>query len=205
MYEHVLRFEQTLGVNFEWVLQVGDFGVWPDPAFSDPATERHGGVGDFHRWLKARRPVPRRTAFIKGNHEDHVWLDKNAREGEILPGLTYIPNGTRIDLITNGQHLAVGGLGGSFSARDYVRPSAQLQGRAKRHYTRDEVDSLMRCGGLDVLLVHEAPAGAYIQKDGFGYESDVDGISDLLVALRPRVCFSGHHRAPVTCEVAGVP
>jgi hypothetical protein len=58
MYEYVLRFEQTLGVNFEWVLQVGDFGVWPDPTFSDPATERHGGVGDFPRWLSARRPVP---------------------------------------------------------------------------------------------------------------------------------------------------
>jgi len=31
MYEDVLAFESALGVRFEWVLHVGDFGVWPDP------------------------------------------------------------------------------------------------------------------------------------------------------------------------------
>lgn len=31
MYDDVLTFEAALGVRFEWVLHVGDFGVWPDP------------------------------------------------------------------------------------------------------------------------------------------------------------------------------
>jgi hypothetical protein len=32
MYEDVLAFEVRLGVRFEWVLHVGDFGVWPEPS-----------------------------------------------------------------------------------------------------------------------------------------------------------------------------
>jgi hypothetical protein len=29
LFEDVLAFEEALGVRFEWVLHVGDFGVWP--------------------------------------------------------------------------------------------------------------------------------------------------------------------------------
>jgi hypothetical protein len=29
LYEDVLALEAALGVRFEWVLHVGDFGVWP--------------------------------------------------------------------------------------------------------------------------------------------------------------------------------
>ncbi len=38
MYEDVLAFETALGVRFEWVLHVGDFGVWPDVNRIDKAT-----------------------------------------------------------------------------------------------------------------------------------------------------------------------
>jgi hypothetical protein len=30
LYEDVLAYESAFGVRFEWVLHVGDFGVWPD-------------------------------------------------------------------------------------------------------------------------------------------------------------------------------
>ena len=67
LYEDVLAFEGSLGVRFEWVLHVGDFGVWPDPNRIDGATKRHDGAGDFPaRWAE-RREAPRRTLFIKGN------------------------------------------------------------------------------------------------------------------------------------------
>jgi hypothetical protein len=29
LFEDVLTFEESLGVRFEWVLHVGDFGMWP--------------------------------------------------------------------------------------------------------------------------------------------------------------------------------
>jgi hypothetical protein len=75
MYDDVLAFENVLGKRFEWVLHVGDFGIWPDPNRIDRATRRHGGAGDFSAWLANRRSAPRRTVFIKGNHEDFRWLD----------------------------------------------------------------------------------------------------------------------------------
>lgn len=94
-----------------WVLHVGDFGVWPDPSRIDGATRKHEGAGDFPAWWAERRLAPRRTVFIKGNHEDFVWLDAQA-DPQVLPGLFYLRNGKRLDL-TDGEHgLVVGGLGG---------------------------------------------------------------------------------------------
>jgi len=89
MYEEVLAFEEALGVRFEWVLHVGDFGVWPDPDRCDRATRRHDGAGDFPVWWAERRAAPRPTLFIKGNHEDFVWLDDQS-DAEVLPGLFYL-------------------------------------------------------------------------------------------------------------------
>ena len=70
LYDDVLAFERSLGLTFDAVLHVGDFGVWPDPARVDRATREHDGAGDFPAWNASARPVPRRTIFIKGNHED---------------------------------------------------------------------------------------------------------------------------------------
>lgn len=92
MYEHLLMFEAAPGVRFAWLLHVGDFGVWPDPARVDGATKRHDGAGDFPAWVAERRAAPRPTLFIKGNHEDFVWLDAQPSP-EVLPGLHYLRNG----------------------------------------------------------------------------------------------------------------
>lgn len=97
LFEDVLAFEGSLGVRFEWVLHVGDFGVWPDPNRIDGATKRHDGAGDFPAWCAERREAPRKTLFIKGNHEDFVWLDAQPNS-EVLPSLFYLRNGSTFDL-----------------------------------------------------------------------------------------------------------
>lgn len=51
MYEDILTFEATLGERFDWVLHVGDFGIWPDPNRIDRASRTHDGAGDFPAWL----------------------------------------------------------------------------------------------------------------------------------------------------------
>jgi ssDNA thymidine ADP-ribosyltransferase, DarT/Calcineurin-like phosphoesterase len=86
LYQDVLAFEASLGVCFDYVLHVGDFGIWPDPNRIDKATRHHDGVGDFPSWLRESRRAPRPTLFIKGNHEDLVWLDAR-QDAEVLPGL----------------------------------------------------------------------------------------------------------------------
>lgn len=92
LFQEVFAFEKSLGVRFAWLLHVGDFGVWPDPSRVDGATRRHDGAGDFPAWWDERRVAPRRTLFIKGNHEDFLWLD--AQPGpEVLSNLFYLRNG----------------------------------------------------------------------------------------------------------------
>ncbi len=205
-YGDVLAFEQTLGAAFDWVLRVGDFGIWPDPARIDRATRNHGGAGGFRDWFAARREVLRRTVFIKGNHEDFEWLE--SRNGsQLLPELVYLRNGCRIDLHGGtDEKISVGGVGGCYGASVYRRDAKALQGYASRHYTHDEVDRLSRLGALDVVLTHDAPAGIQLphRRRGVGYVSEAAGIDVLLSRVRPRVCFFGHHHARVDADIAGV-
>lgn len=206
LYEDVLAFELSLGAAFDWVLHVGDFGIWPDPERIDRATRNHDGAGDFHAWLAAKRSAPRRTVFIKGNHEDFEWLESQTRT-EVLPGLIYLRNGCRMELKGKSDcRVRVGGIGGCYGPSDYSRRSKQLQGYARRHYTHDEVDRLSSSGTLDLLLTHDAPAGIRFphHRRGAGYSSEAAGLDHLLRRVTPLVCFFGHHHARVDAQVAGV-
>jgi hypothetical protein len=48
LYEDVHAFERVLGRTFAHVLQVGDFGVWPDPARVDRSTRFSGALIESH-------------------------------------------------------------------------------------------------------------------------------------------------------------
>ena len=206
LYEDVLAFEESLGARFAWVLHVGDFGIWPDPTRIDGATKRHDGAGDFPTWWSEQRTVPRRTLFIKGNHEDFVWLDEQP-EAEVLPGLFYLRNGLRFDISEGKEILTVGGLGGCFGPSDYQRLSRDLQRYRKRHYTRDEIDALVSGGLVDVLLVHDAPTGVVFDRHrrGAGWASESEGLDDLILGVRPQVCLFGHHHTRLDAAIDGVP
>ncbi len=200
-YDDILAFEAALAVRFAWVLHVGDFGVWPDADRVDRATRDHGGAGDFPTWHAEGRAAPRRTLFIKGNHEDFVWLEKQS--AEVLPNLTYLANGATCDL----GGVTVGGMGGCHGPSNYGRPTRSLQGYAKRHYTREDIDTLIEAGHVDILLTHDAPAGVVFPRHRMGanWASEAAGLDDLVRATRPRVCFFGHHHQRVDGEVDGVP
>jgi predicted phosphodiesterase len=205
LYQDVFAFEASLGVRFDYVLHVGDFGVWPDPSRIDKATRHHDGPGDFSLWLRENRAAPRPTVFIKGNHEDFAWLDAR-HDAELLPGLTYLRNGCTVDIEDQTGTLRVGGVGGCYGPSDYRRRSDRLQGYAKRHYTADEIERLSGSGAVDIVLTHDAPAGVCFERHrrGAGYVSEAAGLDVLLPRVRPRVCFFGHHHTRVDAEVSGV-
>jgi len=205
LYQDVFAFEASLGVRFDYVLHVGDFGVWPDPSRIDKATRHHEGAGDFSAWLKESRGAPRPTVFIKGNHEDFAWLDA-CHDAELLPGLTYLRNGRTVDIQDQTGALRVGGIGGCYGPSDFRRRSDQLQGYAKRHYTLDEIERLSAAGVTDIVLTHDAPAGVRFERHrrGGGYISEAAGLDMLLAQVQPRVCFFGHHHTRVDAEVSGV-
>ena len=212
LYDDVLAFEGSLGMRFDYVLHVGDFGIWPDPNRVDRATRNHDGAGDFPVWFAENRAAPRPTVFIKGNHEDFVWLDKQLEAGrrEILPGLTYLPNGDAIEIGDDCDRILIGGVGGCHGPSNYERRSRDLQGLAKRHFTRDECESLSSRDDVDVLLLHDAPAGVeftWRRKDGSvrrRYKSEAEGLAEAVDRTRPRICFFGHHHTRLDAEIAGV-
>ncbi len=206
MYADILAFEETLSRRFDWVLHVGDFGIWPDPKKVDRATAKHDGAGDFPRWVQEHKSAPRKTLFIKGNHEDFDWLAAQ-RGSEVLPNLHYLRNGHVFEITANGEALGVGGIGGCFGPSNYQRASANLYGSARRHYARDEIEKLFNVGGLDVIMTHDAPAGVRFEralKQG-GFLSEAVGLDELLARTQPRVCFFGHHHVRLDSEVGGVP
>jgi predicted phosphodiesterase len=206
LYQDVLTFEASLGIRFDYVLHVGDFGIWPDPSRVDKATRRHDGAGDFPVWLSENRKAPRPTLFIKGNHEDFVWLDSRPNV-EVLPGLSYLRNGCTVDIRDeDAGAIRIGAVGGCYGPSDYQRRSDQLQGYTKRHYTFDEVERLASCRGVDIVLTHDAPAGVRFERHrrGTGYVSEAAGLDVLVARVRPRVCFFGHHHTRVDAEVEGV-
>jgi hypothetical protein len=212
LYADVLAFEGALGRSFDHVLHVGDLGVWPDPRRIDKATRNHDGAGDFPTWFAQERPVPTPTVFVKGNHEDFDWLEQRRRAGEleILPGLTYLPNGDVLALEHDGDRLRIGGIGGCHGPSDYDRPSSTLKQRARRHFTRDEVERLCSREPIDVLLLHDAPAAVefvWRHKDGSvrrRFSSEAHGHDDAIARIRPRLVLFGHHHTRLDVDVHGV-
>lgn len=208
MYDAVLALEAQVGRRVACVLHVGDFGVWPDPRHLDEATERHGDDGGFRRLL-ARGEVPRRTLFIAGNHEDFDYLQALPSR-EVMRGLEFVRWGEVVTVEDGGESLRVGGVGGCYGASDYRKE--RLSGWARRHYTRADLRRLEAAarGGLDVLLLHEPPAGEATElhaPEGFRVRSwtlSGEGQADLVASVRPRVCFTGHLHARIERNVSGV-
>lgn len=207
LYEIVDALERRAERAVDAVLQVGDFGVWPDPNRLDEATRRHGDRGEFRR-LQALGAVPRPTYFIAGNHEDFAFL--TAADPRALPtGLHFVRWGEVVELVAGGERLRVGGVGGCFGPRDYER--ASLAGAARRHYTRADLDRLARTGtGIDVLLLHEPPAGVVTElhaPPGMSprtWTLKGQGLAELVAQIKPRICFSGHIHARTERRINGV-
>jgi Icc-related predicted phosphoesterase len=208
MFDHVLQFEQQLGVSFDVVLHVGDFGAWPDPGKLDKATVKRDGPGDFAKWVNENKTAPRTTVFIPGNHEDFDYLAKFVRPTEILPGLTYLPSGEVLSFNLGGQTLRIGAVGGCFSPKDYEISSSALKGKARRHFTKDQVERVLRKtadGRLDIIMTHDAPTGVVVPtRKGGKVASPAQGLGDLVKKTKPRLSLFGHHHARVDAEIDGV-
>ena len=201
MVQIVEALEAQLERRFDLVVQVGDFGVWPDPDRVDEATRRHGGAGDFPRWLASKRGMPWPTIFIPGNHEDFDYLVERG-PGELVPNLQFLPwAGT-----TEFAGLKIGGLGGCYSPRAYTMGA--LTGRRRRNYCKDEVRRLSRLGPLDLLLIHDAPAGRFADirpewpRD---WTTHAEGLAELIDATRPKLCLHGHLHGRFERDLGGVP
>ena len=120
--------------------------------------------------------------FVAGNH-DHRWsIEKLLYEDSLLrpivPGVVYDIGGLR-----------VAGLSGVYSPYYYQNPQSHT--KIHRHFSRQDVDSLMRINdGVDIFLSHDIPSGYGIRD---GRDFGVLLLNAMVHNLKPRYYFFGHH------------
>ncbi len=123
------------------IIQVGDFGVWPD---YENAWDRA-----FHEMDRA--PI----YFIDGNHEYHPWFKGIDQPEEIFDGAIYVPRGHVMEL----DGLKIGFLGGASSV-DKSNRSKGIDWFPEEITTQADGDRLLANAGghVDVLVTHSPPA-----------------------------------------------
>lgn len=118
------------------VIQVGDFGIWPN--------EKPRWNGST--WLD--NPI----YFIKGNHEYHPYFAGITEPTELWDRLIYVPNGSILEL--EGQR--IGFLGGGASP-DYRWRTLGLDWFLDENATREEAQLLWDAPQVDALITHVPP------------------------------------------------
>jgi len=161
MYKCVGRFEEKHRVRVVGVLQVGDMGVFPDPARLDQATWKRAkedttelGAADY---VLGKKKASHPTWFVRGNHEDfdflmrrrnvcidpynmihHVFVGpvKISSGGErcVVAGLGDVEDEYRFRMSAGGRRANIGGSRGSGSPTGTARTagSTSVRGSSTR-------------------------------------------------------------------------
>jgi hypothetical protein len=203
-------------------LQAGDLGAFPDHAQLDRATRTWGERdpselafrADFTQRdsqveaLLAETTCP--LVFVRGNHEDHQWLDSLERRAPAADAIFAVDVYQRIFCLKTGMVYTFE----TPSARLHVLgigrigpPSAQSDQQRPIYLQPYERERLQRLGAaqVDVLLTHDGPplllADAAASAPGYGRarRGDVGGLPEIVEALdryRPAYEFFGHYGGP---------
>lgn len=198
------RWQQETGQQLDLILQVGDLGVFPDRTQLDRATRRHSehdptvlgfldGFTTPHSEVAAILDKLRcNLLFVRGNHEDHVWLDTREQraKGCCFPVDAYwriwcLKTGVPYTFHQEDETITILGIG------RIGRPASSK--KAKLHYIQpDEQHRLEQLGDtpVDILLTHDAP-GDRIYPGSGSLE-----IEQALLRHQPRYHFYGHYGGP---------
>lgn len=153
------------GIDFDAIIQVGDFGVYP------------GDMKPLLTWFdKFDIKVP--FYFIDGNHEDHAYLF-SAAENLRANGLDYMWRGTFTDV----GICRIGWMGGALNVdrpQEFDGNNWWLNIPAP-----DEVESFAdkinrSPVGVDLLITHSCPSGIGIKIKGSKSQIVKDGIEEFI-------------------------
>lgn len=203
-FKRCVRWQQETGLQLDLILQVGDLGVFPDRTRLDRATRRHSEhdpavLGFLHGFTT---PLPEvaevlnelrcNLLFVRGNHEDHVWLDAREQQTKscCFPVDTYwrlwcLKTGVPYTFHRGDETITILGIG------RIGRPASSE--KAKTHYIQPyEHHRLERLNDtpVDILLTHDAPRDRVYPGSG--------SLEVQLALLRhhPRYHFFGHYGGP---------
>ena len=86
------HYQQTTGKSIDLIVQCGDMGAFPDKSRMDKATLRHAArdrdeLGFMDDFVHAKLPIAQflerlnlNMLCVRGNHEDHEFLDELERQ-----------------------------------------------------------------------------------------------------------------------------
>ncbi len=204
-----IRWQQETGQQLDLLLQVGDLGVFPDRTRLDRATRRHSqhhpAVFDFQDFFMAEHPrvttlleaLRCPLLFVRGNHEDHGWLDTREQRFPIpcFPVDAYLrlwclKTGVPYTFQCGEETITILGIG-------RIGQPASSE-RTKPHYIQPYEQQLLEHLSdmpVDVLLTHDAP------RDRFYPGSGSLEIAQALQRHQPQYHFFGHYGGPLKQHV----
>ena len=204
------RWQRETGERIDLILQAGDLGAFPDKSRLDSATLRYAErdpseLGFLEYFTTARPEVEAVLAkircdlvFVRGNHEDHEWLDRLERQTEAprfavdpYRRLWCLKTGVPFAFQAGDEQITILGIGRigapAFSTRQkptYIQP-----------YERARLDQLGE-GAFDVLLTHDSA------RDQIYPGSGIEKIEALIDLYQPRYHFFGHYDRLVVNQTA---
>lgn len=168
MHDLLMQWCQKSGQSFSFVLQVGDFEPHRHEEDLDTmaAPAKYRALGDFPKYHQELRFFPWPTYFIGGNHEPYGYLDSMPQGGELVNNLWYLG---RVGTATVGT-MKVGGLSGIFLEKFYEKrpPITEIETISNKSYIgflEEEVAQALDWGNVDILLLHDWPAGIIAPAD----------------------------------------
>lgn len=207
-------WERRSGRAIDLVLQVGDFEAHRDEAdlATMAAPAKYRKLGDFAAFYSGPARMPWPLYFIGGNHEPYGYLD-TVGAGALTKNVNYMG---RVGVLERGG-LRIAGLSAIFRpelltvARPGPEEIGQRSNKAYIGFTETEVDAVLALERVDVLLLHDWPAGLVRAEEmpamraraaRLGYDEIGNDYARLVIeALRPRLVLCGHmhtrHRATI--------
>lgn len=205
------RWQQETGQQLDLLLQVGDLGVFPEMKHLDRSTRRHSTATEagldflrhFIRYEPAVAALLQETScpllFVRGNHEDHAWLDTLEQQGptpafplDVYQRLYCLKTGVPFVFNQRDETLTILGIG------RIGRPAAARKDRP--HYLQPyEQQRLaqLELSSIDVLLTHD---GA---RDQIYVGSGSEEIGRVGERQQPVYHFFGHYGGPCQHERLG--
>ncbi|MBT7445525.1 MAG: metallophosphoesterase [Methylococcales bacterium] len=208
MYTLAKLWEHNSNCQLEALLQVGDFGAFPDIQKLDKATLKYAKKDSdelgFSKFALKTAESTRyfsednlpKTYFCRGNHEDFDYLSSFQTTSPIDPwhNIWFIPDGIDITLPGVDQDIVVGSFGGIEAPceegnvsrqqkKSYRRKSEQVD---PKYFNQKLLSQAFFNHQIDILLTHAGP-----HCDAFIHGSKQ--LKLLAERLHPKVHAFGHH------------
>ncbi|MFB6283446.1 MAG: metallophosphoesterase [Halobacteria archaeon] len=132
---------------------------------------------------------PKPTWFIAGNNEDFDVIDR-LREERVKKGNGGLDNLHLVSEPIEIEGLSVAGISGNYAPNYYGKSRDELVGDRRRHFVEKEVERAKSFDDVDVFLSHQPPHGVLVKG---GYDVGVRPVDEILDAVEPRLCLTGHH------------